>query len=65
MEDLADGVVEHVRRVHPGVRDLDLRRVVALVIGLQGKKIILGSISVQKARPFLTIKNYIFNIQMY
>ena len=34
VEDLADGVVQHVSRVHPGVRHLDLRGVVALVIGL-------------------------------
>jgi hypothetical protein len=35
MEDLADGVVEHVRRVQPGVGGLDLGRVVALVVGLK------------------------------
>ena len=37
MEDLADGVVQHVRRVQPGVRCLDLGRVVAFVVRLRVK----------------------------
>jgi len=35
VKDLADGVVQHVRRVEPRVRGLDLGRVVAFVVGLQ------------------------------
>jgi len=35
VEDLADGVVQHVGRVQTGVGRFDLRRVVALVVGLK------------------------------
>jgi hypothetical protein len=35
VEDLADGVVQHVGRVQTGVGRFDLRRVVALVVSLK------------------------------